>query len=216
MIPSILTTLALVASSLSFAGQILYSTITSSSLFVNGSYLTTGHHFVLTDSSTTTAPATYLRDETTPIAQWPTDLGTEYCTGNTGALLCTNVIKLTGSGGYNTANAGSFVCTSSTCSIVSARVFAESGSDALWGGWTTSPGTSSGGQLFNRLAPAIPRGGTIIGSGAYFYSGGTKFQTKDVPPGATVKFTWAVGNGTEDYSRTKAAAVLQYWKYYNP
>ncbi len=218
MFPTILTTLALVASSLSFSGQILYSTITSSSLFVAGSYLTTGNQFILPDSSTTTAPATYLRDETTPISQWPTDIGTEFCTGNTGALLCQRTDKLTGSGGHRNSNAASFTCGTATCSIVSMRVFTEAiprANERLYGGWTTSPGSQSGAQVFNFNAASS--GATVIGSGAYVSLGANGLNIeKDIPPGATFKFTWALGNGTEDFSSYKAAAVTQYYKYYNP
>ncbi len=67
MIPTLLTTLALVASSLSFAGQILFSQITQSTLFVNGSALISGNMFWLPDSSTTTTNTEYVG--LTPIVQ---------------------------------------------------------------------------------------------------------------------------------------------------
>ena len=60
MIPTVYTTLALVAASLSFAGQILYSNITNSSLFVAGSQVISGHLFLLPDSSTTTTNKVYV------------------------------------------------------------------------------------------------------------------------------------------------------------
>ena len=218
MFPTLLTTLALVASSLSFAGQILYSNITNSSLFVNGSYLTTGHHFILPDSSTTTAPATYLRDETTPIHQWPTDPGTEFCTGNTGALLCQITIKLTGSGGHRNSNAGSYTCTTSTCSIIETILLVESGSDLIYGGWNNTPTTQSGVQLYNRKR--VKNGISLTGSSALVragYDGATVTTvSKDVPPGSTIKFQWEDGNGTEDFARTRAAVVLRFFKFYNP
>lgn len=57
---SILTALALVASSLSFAGQILYSQITQNTAFVAGSQVISGNTFYLPDSSTTTANSEYV------------------------------------------------------------------------------------------------------------------------------------------------------------
>lgn len=212
------TTIGLGIASLSVAGLAFLNSIRESVNFVPGSAVITGNQFLIPDANTTTAPGMYLNDETTPIRTYPVTYGTEYCYGHTGALLCSITLKLTGSGGHRNHNAGSFVCTSSTCSVIRARVFTESGSDALYGGWTTSPGSASGAQVFNAYAPSIPRGGSILGSGSYVYSpGGVTTQVhKNIPPGATFKFVWKVGNGTEDYSRTKAAATVEYYKYYNP
>lgn len=159
----------------------------------------------------------YRDADTSPIKIYPTLPGTEYCEGNTGALLCKVTIKLTGSGAHRNNNAGSFVCSTSTCSIVSAYVLAEAipvTNDRLYGGWTTSPGTQSGNQLFN-WGLAAGSGKTIVGSGAYIAPGGLNVA-KDVPPGATIKFVWTKGNGSENYGSYKAAAVLTYWKFYNP
>lgn len=179
--------------------------------------IVTGDRYVITGDDPT--PSTYLDDDTTnPIETLPTLPGTEYCTGNTGALLCTVTIKLTGSGGRRNYNAGSFVCGTSTCSILSARVFTEAvpvGSERLYGGWTGTPLTGSAAQVFNWYAASS--GATIIGSGAYVAHGANATNIeKDMPPGTTFKFTWALGDGTEDHSRYKAAAVVQYYKYYNP
>lgn len=179
----------------------------------------TGDQFILTTEDST--PSVHLNDETTAVKTYPTTPGVEQCEGNTGALLCTVTIKLTGSGGHRNHNAGSYTCGTATCSIVSARVSIESGSDVLYGGWTTSPGSASGAQLVNHVSPNIPRGGSIIGSGAYTYNtggatNGAKSVEKDVPPGATIKFVWKNGNSTEDYSRTKAAALIQFWKFWTP
>lgn len=175
----------------------------------------TGDEYILTTEDS--SPVTYLNDEATPIEMPPIAMGTEYCTGMTGAQLCTMQLKLTGSGGHRNSNAGSFTCSTSTCSFIRAIAFTESGSDALYGGWTTTPGSASGAQLFNFYSPAISRGGTITGSASYIYTlGGAPLQApKDAPPGSTVKFTWARGNGTEHYGRTIASVFLWYFKGYN-
>ena len=178
--------------------------------------ITTGDKYVMVTEDTT--PQTFLGDDTTnPIIVDPALPGVPYCTGNTGALLCRVTIKLTGSGGHKAHNAGSFLCETSTCSIVDSRVFTEAVplSDHLYGGWTKEPSTTSGAQLFNKVLAAS--GWTLIGSGSTVGSGLTAFNIeKDVPPGWTIKFTWHTGNNSEDYGRTKAAAVITYWKYWNP
>lgn len=219
MIPTLYLTLALATNILTAAGTTIVNTIQdSTTLWKPGSMIITGHQFIVPDSNTTTAPARYSRDETTPFETFPLDPGTEYCYGHTGALLCNLMVKLTGSGGHRNSNAGSFVCGTATCSIVETRAFVESGSDLLYGGWTTSPGANSGTQLYNRKR--VKNGISLIGSGAYVIKGydGAAVTTisKDVPPGATVKFQWEDGNSTEDYSRTKAAVMVRYWKFYNP
>lgn len=221
MIPSILTTLALVAASLSVSGQIIYNTIVNSSLFVVGSFVTSGNQFILPDSSTTTTPGVYLRDETTAIKTWPTDLGVEHCEGNTGALICTLNIKLTGSGSHRNSNAGSFVCTTSTCSMLNIQVHSEAiprtGGDRLYLGWTNAPGTQSGAQFINDNLTAS--GQTLIGSGSYIHPSNKLVGTVrngEVPPGATVKAVWQFGNGSEDYGTYKSVARFVYMKFYNP
>lgn len=182
---------------------------------VQRALVTTGDQYIVTGDDST--PSVYLDDDSA-VKTWPTLPGTEHCEGNTGALLCHVMIKLTGSGGHRNHNAGSFACQTSTCSIVSARVFTESGADHLYGGWTNTPGAASGSQLFNHKL--TKNGFTLIGSGSRVINGpdGATIRDtpQDVPPGSTVKFTWKVGNGTEDYSRTKAAALIDYYKYYNP
>lgn len=176
----------------------------------------TGDQFLVTTEDST--PATYLNEDTAPIKTWPTTPGTEHCEGNTGALLCTLTLKLTGSGGHRNSNAGSFLCSTSTCSIVDTRVFVESGADLLYGGWTLTPGANSGSQLFNRKL--VQNKNSFVGSGALTFKGqdssAVTTTNKDVPPGATIKFQWETGNGTEDHSRTKAAAVIRYYKFYTP
>lgn len=218
MIPTILTTLALGVHALSQAGQAILATILISSTWVAGSFIQPGHQFIIPDSNTTTAPGIYLNDETTPIKTYPVSPGTEHCEGNTGALLCTLMIKLTGSGGHRNSNAGSYTCTTSTCSIISTHLLVESGSDLIYGGWNTTPTTQSGVQLFNRKR--VKNGIALTGSSAVVargYDGATvTTTTKDVPPGATIKFQWEDGNGTEDYSRTKAAVVIRFYKFYTP
>ena len=183
-----------------------------------GAIIMAGNQFIIPDTNTTTTPGIYLRDEIIPIKTWPLTLGTEFCEGHSGALLCTVTLKLTGSGGKREYNAGSYLCGTSTCSIVETRVFTESGADALYGGWTPTPLTGSASQLFNNKR--AKNGFTLIGSGAYSVgnadAGTYTTVTKDVPPGNTIKFTWAQGNGTEDYSQTRAAAVIRFWKYYTP
>ena len=218
IIPTIFTTLAIGVSVLSAAGATIGRAILDSTLWVPGSQIITGNTFIVPDSNTTTTPGVYLNDEATPIQTYASAPGTESCIGNTGALLCTLTIKLTGSGGHRNNNAGSFVCGTATCSILDARVFTEAipvANERLYGGWTTAPGTASGAQIFNDYAAAS--GATVIGSGAYVSIGDNALNVeKDVPPGATFKFVWRFGNSTEDYSSYKAAAVLRYWKYYNP
>lgn len=219
MIPTVFTALGLATNILSVAGQALLSTIfAATSIWVPGSMILTGNQVILPDSSTTTSPAIYLNDETTPIATRPITIGTEYCEGHTGALLCNVHIKLTGSGAHRNNNAGSYTCGTSTCSVVNARVFTEAiprANERLYGGWTTSPGTSSGAQLFNFYAASS--GATVIGSGAYVTANTNGLNVeKDIPPGATLKFVWALGNGSEDYNSYKAMAVITFWKYYNP
>lgn len=177
----------------------------------------TGDQYMVTADNA--SPAVFLDDDTVPIKIYPTTPGTEHCEGNTGALLCTVTIKLTGSGSHRNNNAGSFLCSTSTCSIVDTRVMTEAvpvTSDHLYGGWTTSPGTASGQQLYNWTIASS--GATIIGSGSYLYGIGANSGNveKDVPPGATIKFVWARGNGSEDYGSYKALAVIRYYRYYNP
>lgn len=219
MIPTIFTTLAVGIQVLSQAGQAFLGAIITSALFVSGSQIVTGHTFIINDSNTTTTPAVYLNDETTAIKTWPTALGVEHCEGNTGALICTMNIKLTGSGGHRNNNAGSFVCTTSTCSMISIQVSTESipvlNGDRLYLGWTTSPGTQSGAQFVSWGLTSS--GLTLLGSGSYLHP--TSKQTVRnglVPPGATVKAVWTKGNGSEDYGSYKAAARFTYFKYYNP
>ena len=181
--------------------------------------INTGDQYVLTTEDST--PSVLLNDETTAIKTYstvsPDSSGEEVCDdGFTGALLCTMAIKLTGSGGHRNHNAGSvIISTTATSSIIDVNVLVESGSDALYLGWTTNPGGASGAQLVNYIVPNKPRGGTIVGSGGYTYlfAGTPVSVPKDVPPNATVKATWRIGNSTEDYSRTHAVAVLRYWKW---
>lgn len=221
MIPTIFATLAVGLQFLSQAGQAFLGTILTSTIFVVGSSILTGHIFIIPDSNTTTTPAVYLRDETTAIKTWPTDLGTEHCEGNTGALICSINIKLTGSGSHRNNNAGSFVCTTSTCSIMQVQVSAESiprsGGDRLYLGWTTAPGTTSGAQFITARHGAVSSGQTLFGSGSYFHPvNNSLVRNGEVPPGATVKAVWAYGNGSEDYGSYKAIARFRYWKFYNP
>jgi len=164
-------------------------------------------------------PQVFLDDDgTNPVKIYPTTPGVEHCEGNTGALLCQLTIKLTGSGGNRNHNAGSFLCSTSTCSITSTRVFTEAiprANERLYGGWTNAPGTASGAQLYNFYAASS--GATIIGSGSYISGNANGLNVeKDVPPGATIKFVWALGNGSEDYGTYIASAVITYWRYWRP
>lgn len=212
MIPTVFTTLALATNILSVAGQTLLATIlAATSIWVPGSFMQTGNHILIPDASTTTTPGIYLNDETTPIKTYPISLGTEHCEGHTGALLCEVTVKLTGSGGKRTHNAGSWVCQTYSCAILSTEVHWGNThvSDSLYAGWTMTPGAASGAQLLPNVLAAS--GAVAYGSGAY-----TSTRTSDqvtVPPGATVKAVWAKGNGTEDHSKTAAFWITTYRKY---
>ena len=65
MIPSILTTLALGIAALSVTGQALFASIVSSSAFVAGSQIITGHQYWLPDANTTTANSEYVGTQQT-------------------------------------------------------------------------------------------------------------------------------------------------------
>lgn len=181
--------------------------------------ITTGDTYLVTADNA--APAVYLDTETTPVKTWPTSLGTEHCEGNTGALICTINIKLTGSGAHRNNNAGSFVCTTSTCSMLDIQVHMEAvptlGGDRLYLGWTTSPTTQSGAQFISWAL--VGSGQTLVGSGSYIHPTNKAVGTVrngEVPPGATVKATWTKGNGSENYGSYKGIARFVYMKYYNP
>lgn len=220
MVPQVYTALGLATHILSVAGQSILATLyAATSIWVPGSVIIPGNQIILPDSSTTTTPGIYLKDETTPIKTYPISVGTEHCYGHTGALLCEIAVKLTGSGGHRNHNAGSWVCGTATCSILASNIYAESipvASEKVYGGWTTTPGSASGAQLFNNYA-VTASGTTIPGSGSYVgFGANPTFVTKDVPPGSTVKVTWTLGNGTEDYSNYKALWVTTYRKFYTP
>lgn len=59
MIATIFTTLALGIGSLTTAGYALFGAIVASTTFVAGSFITTGHQFIIPDSGTTTTPSVY-------------------------------------------------------------------------------------------------------------------------------------------------------------
>lgn len=214
---TVFTYLGLGIALLSTAGQTFLGTIRDSGRWIGGSVVRSAHEFLIPDSGTTTAPANYLVDESTPYQTFPISLGTEHCYGHTGALLCEIAIKLTGSGGHPNHNAGSWVCTTYSCAILTSLVMVEANpvGDNLWVGWTSTPGSASGGQLIARKTTAS--GGLIVGSGSYATAGtGGETGEKLVPPGQTVKAVWSTGNGTEDYSNVKALWVTTYRKFYTP
>lgn len=178
----------------------------------------TGDTYLVTSEDST--PSVLLDNESTPILSYPTSLGTEHCIGNTGALLCEIAIKLTGSGGHKNHNAGSWVCTTYSCAVLSSDVFVEANpaGQNLWVGWSTSPGTTSGAQIINRKTTAS--GGMIVGSGSYTeVAGVTPVNGLVIPPGATAKAIWQTGltgDRSEDYSAVKALWITRYRKFYNP
>lgn len=206
MIPTILTTLAVGLQALSTAGQAFLGTIIASTLFVVGSTITTGHHFIITDSNTTESPAVYLNDETTPVQTWPTTIGNEFCTGNTGALLCRRLVRLTGTGGHRANNAGSWTCSTQSCSIVRVTVMTEATGrdDELYVGATQNPSIASGSQIIN-YKPTGGSGSQLVATGAYL-----------VPVGWTVKAVYAHSQTLEAPGKVTGAILYEYIKYFIP
>jgi len=142
----------------------------------------------------------------------------EHCIGFSGSLLCQRRVVLSGSGGNRGHNAGSFVCTTATCSIISlqAHIEANPKNDKLYVGWTNSPATASGAQFVNNQS--VASGAIILGSGSYINpTTKTTVSVGVVPANATVKAVWNTGitKGTQT-GAVKGAIDVLYWKFYTP
>ncbi len=189
----------------------MVSTITAISGLPVGSIIIQGNTFH--DTTNNSSVKEYVNDEV--VRTLPVTITDETCYGgSSGSLLCTRLVPLTASGGNRAYNAGSWTCSSASCSIVRITVMVESGAtDQLYVGWTNSPTTASGNQLLSyRTVPV--NGGTLIaqgnGSGSYINTG-TDVQGL-VPVNATVKAVYAHNHTTANIG----AILYEYRKYYRP
>ncbi len=191
MIPSFFTALAI--------GTITAITplILAMTQWVAGSQILQGNTFY--DTTSNSAPGVYVNDETVAAVTYPTTTLQETCRGSSGAVICDRLLKLTSSGGLAKYNAGSFVCTTASRSITRATLMTESGSDSIYLGWTNSPATLSGSQIFNYRTNV--NGAQQVGTGGYL-----------VPVNSTIKAVWAHVHTTP----VVAGLLIQYIKYYQP
>jgi len=81
MFASIFTALAVGINALSTAGYATFGTIVASATFIAGSFITTGHQFILPDANTTTTPSIYYEGVTNKILAY-TQTGTVQYVGS--------------------------------------------------------------------------------------------------------------------------------------
>lgn len=160
----------------------------------------TGDEFLVTADNA--APETYLDDDTSPVIIKPTRPGTKHCEGNTGALLCSITLPLSGSGGQRKYTAASYTCSTATCSLLGGEVFTEATprGDKIYVGYAAEPATKSGSQLLNYVTTVS--GGTL----RFAYTGAT------VPVGHTFKAVFA----HEQPGKVVGAITLRWIEYYRP